>query len=67
MGLMVDETDTLVRLPVLGRLTYREWHHLVNGVGAGYRQRDAADPPRAARAYWNAGYLAGHTLRRWVD
>lgn len=60
---MTDESDTLVRLPVLGRLTYRECHALVNGVYIGARWGTAGHSYTTERHYWRAGYLAGTAAR----
>jgi len=54
---MVKETDTMVSLPVMGDLTFREWHHFINGVSDGYR--DDENRPSKQTAYWDMGYLLG--------
>ena len=58
---MVTETDTFLTLPLLGELTYREWHHLVGGIYTGYRDADRS-PPETQTAYWQAGWLLGHAI-----
>lgn len=34
---MKSESDTILRLPVLGQLTYREWHAYVNNFYKGFK------------------------------
>ena len=61
----VDETDVMARLPVLGYLTYREWHAFVDGfyVGATAADVDAdADGYDDSRHYWRVGWLVGRAL-----
>jgi hypothetical protein len=60
---MVDEQDTAVRLPVLGALTYREWHAAVNGLYAGARWGDRPHVYQQERHYWRVGYLLGTATR----
>jgi hypothetical protein len=54
---MTKETDTMASLPLLKDLTYREWHHMVNGFYCGVRDID--DEPDAEVHYWRAGWLLG--------
>lgn len=54
---MTKETDTMVTLPVLKDLTFREWHHFINGVYCGVRSIE--DEPETQVPYWRCGYLIG--------
>jgi hypothetical protein len=58
-----DETETMVSLPLIGNLTFREWHHFVGGVYTGYRNENRPVPETQA-AYWQGGWLLGHTIRQ---
>lgn len=58
---MTREQATALHLPLLGELTYREAHAVVDGVFAGYvgeRSHDYTDEQH----YWRAGYLLGQYL-----
>lgn len=59
---MVEETDTMVTLPIAGDLTFREWHHFINGVSDGYR--DDENRPEEQVAYWDAGFIVGNLVLR---
>lgn len=59
---MAREQDIMVRLPLVGELTYREVHALIDGVFAGYVDERAHDYTQE-RHYWRAGWLAGQWLR----
>lgn len=59
----LTEADTLVSLPYLGQLTYREWHALVDGVYCGY-VGERANEYSTEKHYWRAGYLIGDAYDR---
>lgn len=61
---MVKETDTMVSLPLIGDLTFREWHHFVTGVTDGYRTAEEVHRPPQQSAYWDGGYLLGSLVLR---
>jgi len=61
---MVEESDTMVSLPIAGDLTFREWHALVEGVYCGVRDRDEEDSEYTQeRHYWRVGWLVGRRFR----
>jgi hypothetical protein len=60
---MTSEDDTMVRLPVLRDLTYREWHSFVNGVYKGAVEGSRKHEYEKEKHYWRAGYLLGSGLR----
>jgi len=51
---MVSESDTMVTLPIMGNLTYREWHAVVDGLYSGVRDIDGSEYSRE-KHYWRAG------------
>jgi hypothetical protein len=61
----VSESDVLVRVPLVGYLTYREWHALVDGfyVGVVDGEPEASDEGyEEERHYWRIGWLLGAYL-----
>jgi hypothetical protein len=60
---MTEEQDTAISLPVLGELTYREWHAFVNGFYSGVRWGSRQHDYEREKHYWRAGYLAGTSGR----
>lgn len=60
---MVDEQDTMVNLPLLAGLTYREWHAFVEGVYVGTRWGSRQHEYGTEDHYWRTGYLLGTGLR----
>lgn len=58
---MVDESETMVTLPVAGDLTFREWHAVVDGVYCGYRGLDDSEYEQE-KHYWRVGWLIGDHL-----
>ena len=57
---MESEDDTMIDLPVLGHLTYREWHALVNGFYVGVTAyKDKNHEYTKEKHYWRTGFLAG--------
>jgi len=65
-GDRVDESDRALSAPVLGDLTYREIHAIVDGLYVGARgldRRAAGEDYVDERHYWRAGWLLGSWLR----
>lgn len=60
---MTSEQDTMVALPLLRDLTYREWHGFVDGLYCGVRWGDRPHSYDRERHYWRSGYLVGTALR----
>lgn len=58
------ETDVMVTLPVIGQLTYREWHEWINGFYSGARWGITVGNDHQ-HEYWRCGYLLG-TLCRYT-
>lgn len=60
---MTPEDEVFINPPLLGTLTYREWHALVDGVYCGYvSERD--NEYSTEKHYWRAGYLIGDAYDR---
>lgn len=69
---MVSENDTVVRLPLLGDLTYREAHALEDGFYVGYRDINVdnevdEEEYDVDKHYWRMAWLLGHWTRKYVD
>ncbi|AGC34510.1 hypothetical protein HVTV-2_gp142 [Haloarcula virus HVTV-2] len=60
---MTSESDTMVRLPILRDLTYREWHAFVNGYYKGVVEGSRKNEYEKEKHYWRAGYLLGSGTR----
>ena len=60
---MVAETETMVTLPVLGNVTYREWHQFIDGYYVGARWGTEQPQRDTQRQYWRTGYLIGTWCR----
>ena len=60
----VQEDDVMLSAPLLGDLTYREWHAVVDGFYCGVRDRDAPDEEEydVEKHYWRIGWLLGNGL-----
>jgi len=58
MNRMVNESDTMVTLPIAGELTYREWHAIIDGLYCGVRGIDESEYCQE-KHYWRAGWLIG--------
>ena len=56
---MTSEDSTMVRLPVLRDLTYREWHAFINGLYCGIVEGGRDHQYEKEKHYWRAGYLVG--------
>jgi hypothetical protein len=59
------ETDTMVSLPIIGSLTYREWHGLIDGVYAGVQNLYQHDYQQE-KHYWRVGWLLGDAYDRYL-
>jgi len=55
---MVSESDTMISLPVVGDLRYREWHALVDGLFCGYNHIHETEYTKE-KHYWRVGWLVG--------
>lgn len=55
---MVSETDTMITLPIMGDLTYREWHGIIDGLYCGVRGIDQSEYTQE-KHYWRIGWLLG--------
>jgi hypothetical protein len=55
---MTGESDTMITLPVMGKLTYREWHAIIDGLYCGVQDTDESEYSRE-KHYWRAGWLIG--------
>lgn len=60
---MTSEQDTAAILPILGNVTYREWHAFVNGFYVGYVGDDREHEYDREKHYWRAGYISGDIVR----
>jgi hypothetical protein len=60
---MVSESDSMVDLPVMGNLTYREWHGFLNGFYSGARWGSRQHEYEKEKHYWRGGYLLGTAIR----
>jgi len=58
---MTEESDTMVTLPLLGDLTYHEWHAVVDGLYCGAVERREHEYLQE-KHYWRVGYLVGAVL-----
>jgi hypothetical protein len=62
---MANETDTVVDLPLLGQLTYREIHAIEDGIYCGVHGVRKHEYGRE-KHYWRMGWLLGDAYDRWV-
>lgn len=62
---MVSEQSTMIRLPVFGNVTFREWHGFVDGFYIGARWGERTHEYKQERKYWRSGYLLG-TISRYI-
>jgi hypothetical protein len=60
---MVSENGELISLPLLGSLTYREWHGVIDRLYVGSRWGSRHHSYDTEQHYWQAGYLFGTVLR----
>jgi hypothetical protein len=59
----IDESDTMLSMPFLGELTYREWHALIDGLYCGYVDVHAHEYT-IEKHYWRMGWLLGQYWHR---
>lgn len=64
---MASEQDTMISLPVMGDLTYREWHGVVDGFYIGVVDGDRNHDYEQEQHYWRTGYLIGRALSETAD
>lgn len=69
---MVSEDATVVQLPLLEDLTYREVHAFEDGFYVGYRKiaidgEHHEEEYENDKHYWRMGWLLGHWTRKYVD
>lgn len=62
---MVTETDTMITLPILGELTYREWHGIVDGLYCGVQDIEKSEYSQE-KHYWRIGWLIGDIYDRRI-
>jgi len=55
---MTGESDTMITLPVMGKLTYREWHAVIDGLYCSVQDIDESEYTQD-KHYWGAGWLIG--------
>ena len=55
---MVSEHDTMISAPVLGSLTYREWHAFIDGFYCGVNNIHITEYSQE-KHYWRTGWLCG--------
>jgi hypothetical protein len=58
---MKSESDTMISLPILGKLTYREWHAVVDGLYCGEEEIKVSEYDQE-KHYWRVGYLIGKKI-----
>jgi len=62
---MVSERDMMVTLPIMGDLTYREWHAIIDGLYCGVRDIDKSECTQE-KHYWRAGWLIGDIYDQYI-
>jgi len=62
---MVSETDTMVTLPIMGDLTYREWHGIIDGLYCGVQDIDESEYTQE-KHYWRIGWLIGDIYDQYI-
>lgn len=60
---MTSESDTMIRLPILRDLTFREWHGFVNGFYKGLVEGGRQHEYEKEKHYWRGGYSLGFVIR----
>lgn len=55
---MEEEQDTMLELPVIGRLTFREAHAFVDGFYSGIVGGENKDYTKE-KHYWRSGWILG--------
>jgi len=62
---MVSEQDTMVTLPILGNLTYREWHAIIDGLYCGANDIHQTEYTQE-KHYWRTGWLVGDAYKQYI-
>jgi len=62
----MSEKDTMITLPVLGNLTYREWHGFVDGFYVGVVDGDKGHDYEQEQHYWRIGFVAGRASNDYI-
>jgi len=58
---MTSEKETMLSLPIMGDLTFREWHAVVDGLYCGYNDIHETEYTQE-KHYWRTGWLIGNYL-----
>jgi len=61
---MVDQQDTVVQLPLLGALTYKEIHAVEDGFYCGIHGIRESRYSRESH-YWRTAWVLGDVYDRW--
>jgi hypothetical protein len=64
---MVDESDTMVHLPIMGGLSYREIHAFIDGFYVGHEDSHKQHRYEKEKHYWRVGYLVGQAAAYFGD
>jgi hypothetical protein len=56
----------MITLPVLGNLTYREWHGFVDGFYVGVVDGDKGHDYEQEQHYWRIGFVAGRASNDYI-
>ena len=62
---MVSEKETLIDTPLLGDVTYREWHAILDGIYCGIHSSREHEYG-TEKHYWRVGWLLGDAYDRIV-
>jgi hypothetical protein len=60
---MKSEKDTMITLPVLGNLTYREWHGFVDGFYVGVVDGNKENDYTKEQHSWRGRYFVSIAMR----
>lgn len=60
---MANEDDTMVTLPIMDNLTFREFHAFVNGLYCGLVEAGREHEYDKEKHYWRGGYIIGAGTR----
>jgi hypothetical protein len=63
---MVSEQDTMLSLPIMGNLTYREWHGFIDGFYVGLVDGEKAHDYDREKHYWRMGFVAGRASNDYI-
>jgi hypothetical protein len=62
---MVSESDTMVSAPILGNLSYREWHAIIDGLYCGVNDIHTTEYSQE-KHYWRTGWLVGDAYNQYI-